>query len=155
MENPETHIKSVAKNRRARHEYFVIESIEVGIVLRGTEVKSIRAGKVNLQDSYATVESDELFLHNLHVSPFEKGSIHNHDPLRVRKLLARKKEIRKLGEKVNEKGLTLIPLELYFLNQHLKIELGICKGKKTYDKRQSLKKREMGREIQQQLNRDQ
>ena len=149
MENPEAHIKIVAKNRRARYEYFVIERIEVGIVLRGTEVKSIRAGKVNLQDSYATVENGELFLHNLHISPFEKGSIHNHDPLRVRKLLAKRKEIRKLSEKVHEKGLTLIPLELYFLNQNLKIELGICKGKKTYDKRQSLKKREIGREIQQ------
>jgi SsrA-binding protein len=151
MANDPEHINLILNNRRARHEYHVLESIEVGVVLRGTEVKSVRAGKINVQDAYATVEDGELFLHNMHISPFDKGNIHNHDPLRVRKLLARKKEIRKLGQKVHEKGLTLIPLQIYFSGRHLKIEIGICKGKKTYDKRQALKKREIQRDMERQL----
>jgi SsrA-binding protein len=141
----EQHI--VVTNRRARFEYFILETLEVGIVLRGTEVKSVRNGKINLQDSYALVLNGELFLHNLHISPFEKGSIFNHEPLRVRKLLAKKREIRKLAAKVNEKGLTLIPIQLYFLNRRLKIELGVCKGKKLYDKRQTVKERQVNREL--------
>ncbi|MCB2204228.1 SsrA-binding protein SmpB [bacterium] len=151
MANDPEHINLILNNRRARHEYHVLESLEVGIVLRGTEVKSVRAGKINVQDAYATVENGELFLHNMHISPFEKGNIHNHDPIRVRKLLAKRKEIRKLAQKVHEKGLTLIPLEIYFSGRHLKIELGICKGKKTYDKRQALKKREIQRDMERQL----
>lgn len=151
MANDPEHINLILNNRRARHEYLVLESIEVGVVLRGTEVKSVRAGKINVQDAYATVENGELYLHNMHISPFEKGNIHNHDPMRVRKLLARKKEIRKLAQKVHEKGLTLIPLQIYFSGRHLKIELGICKGKKTYDKRQALKKREIQRDMERQL----
>ncbi len=151
MANDPEHINLILNNRRARHEYHVLESIEVGVVLRGTEVKSVRAGKINVQDAYASVEDGELFLHNMHISPFDKGNIHNHDPLRVRKLLARKKEIRKLGQKVHEKGLTLIPLQIYFSGRHLKIEIGICKGKKTYDKRQALKKREIQRDMERQL----
>ncbi len=151
MANDPEHIKLILNNRRARHEYLVLESIEVGIVLRGTEVKSVRDGKLNVQDAYATVQDGELFLHNLHINPFDKGNIHNHDPLRVRKLLARRKEIRKLAQKVHEKGLTLIPLQIYFSGRHLKIELGVCKGKKTYDKRQALKKREIQRDLERQL----
>jgi SsrA-binding protein len=135
-------------NRRARHEYHVLEALEVGIVLKGTEVKSIRAGKVNLQDSYAVVEHGELFLYNMHVNPFEKGNIFNHDPVRVRKLLAKRKEIFKLAQKTNEKGLTLIPLQLYFLGRHLKVEIGVCKGKKLYDKRESLKARDIQRDME-------
>jgi SsrA-binding protein len=137
----------IVSNRRARFEYHILDTIEVGIVLKGTEVKSVRGGKVNVQDSYASVHAGELFLYNLHISPFDKGNIHNHDPLRVRKLLAKKKEIRKLAEKVNEKGLTLIPLRIYFKQRHLKVEIGVCKGKKLYDKRQAVKERETKREL--------
>jgi SsrA-binding protein len=140
-------VQVIVSNRRARHEYFVLESLEVGIVLVGTEVKSVRAAKVNLQDAYASVDEGQLTLYNMHISPFEKGSVFNHDPLRPRRLLATKKQIRKLGQKVNEKGLTLVPLQLYFSRRYLKIELGVCKGKKTYDKRESLKRKESGRDI--------
>ena len=143
----EEHIKIAATNRRARFEYHVLDTLEVGIVLRGTEVKSIRAGNVNFQDAYATVRDGELFLLSLHISPFEKGNIFNHDPVRTRKLLAKKREIRKLAQSVNEKGLTIVPLRLYFKGRHLKIELGICKGKKTYDKRETVKARDMQRDM--------
>jgi SsrA-binding protein len=148
MNSPKETVKVVMVNRRARHEYHIVESLEVGIALRGTEVKSIRAGKINLQDSYAAVENGELFLHNMHISPFDKGNVFNHEPLRVRKLLANKREIRKLAQKSNEKGLTLIPLQLYFLGHRLKIELGVCKGKKLYDKRESLKSRDIQRDME-------
>jgi SsrA-binding protein len=148
MNTPKETVKVVMVNRRARHEYHIVESLEVGIALRGTEVKSIRAGKINLQDSYAAVENGELFLHNMHISPFDKGNVFNHEPLRVRKLLANKREIRKLAQKSNEKGLTLIPLQLYFLGHRLKIELGVCKGKKLYDKRESLKSRDIQRDME-------
>ncbi|MCZ7555592.1 MAG: SsrA-binding protein SmpB [Bacteroidia bacterium] len=148
MTTPKDTVKGIMVNRRARHEYHVLETLEVGIVLKGTEVKSIRAGKVNLQDSYATVEAGELFLYNMHVSPFEKGNIFNHDPVRVRKLLAKRREILKLAQKTNEKGLTLIPLQLYFVGRHLKVELGVCKGKKLYDKRESLKSRDVQRDLE-------
>lgn len=148
MPTPNEAVKSILINRRARHEYHVLDTLEVGIVLRGTEVKSIRAGKINLQDSYAAIDKGELYLHNMHISPFEKGNIFNHDPVRVRKLLARRKEILKLAQKTNEKGLTLIPLQVYFLGRHVKIELGVCKGKKLYDKRESLKTRDIQREME-------
>ena len=140
-------IKIIVTNRRARYEYHVLSTLEVGIVLKGTEVKSVRARQVNLQDSYATVTDGELFLYNMHISPFEKGNIFNHEPTRVRKLLAQKREIRKLAQQVNEKGLTLIPLQLYFVKQYLKIEIGICKGKKAYDKRETIKNRDIARDI--------
>ncbi len=148
MTTPQETVKVIMVNRRARHEYHVQETLEVGIVLKGTEVKSIRAGKVNLQDSYAVVEHGELFLYNMHVNPFEKGNIFNHDPVRVRKLLAKRREIFKLAQKTNEKGLTLIPLQLYFLGRHLKVEIGVCKGKKLYDKRESLKSRDIQRDME-------
>jgi SsrA-binding protein len=137
----------ISTNRRARHEYLVLSTIEVGIVLRGTEVKSVRARQLNLSDSYAAVENGQLLLYNMHISPFEKGNIFNHDPLRVRVLLAHRKEIRRLAQNVNEKGLTLIPLQVYFVKQHLKIELGVCKGKKHYDKREALKQKDLAREL--------
>jgi SsrA-binding protein len=143
-------VRHILTNRKARHEYLVLETLEVGIALVGTEVKSAREGKITVQDAYASVENGELFLYNLHISPFDKGNIHNHDPLRIRKLLAKKKEIVKLEQKVNEKGLTLIPLQIYFLGRHLKIELGVCKGKKTYDKRHALKERDIKREMERQ-----
>lgn len=144
---PAEDITTIATNRRARFEYHVLSSIEVGIVLKGTEVKSIRNRQVNLQDSYATVTEGQLLLYNMHISPFDKGNIFNHEPLRVRTLLAKKREIRKLAQQVHEKGLTLIPLQLYFVKQYLKIELGVCKGKKAYDKREAIKKRDTTREL--------
>lgn len=152
MNSDKDNVRHILTNRKARHEYLVLETLEVGIALVGTEVKSARDGKITVQDAYASVENGELFLYNLHISPFDKGNVHNHDPLRVRKLLAKKKEIVKLEQKVNEKGLTLIPLQIYFLGRHLKIELGVCKGKKTYDKRHALKERDMKREMER--NRD-
>ena len=139
--------KIIVTNRRARYEYHVLSTLEVGIVLKGTEVKSVRLRQVNLQDCYAMVANGELFLHNMHISPFDKGNIFNHEPLRVRKLLASKREIRKLAQQVNEKGLTLVPLQLYFVKQYLKIELGVCKGKKAYDKREAIKERDNAREL--------
>lgn len=151
MNQEKDNVRHILTNRKARHEYLVIETLEVGIALRGTEVKSARAGKINLLDAYAAVDNGELFMYNMHISPFDKGNIFNHDPMRVRKLLAKKKEIRKLEQKVNEKGLTLIPLQLYFLGRHLKIEIGVCKGKKTYDKRHALKERDTKREMERQL----
>lgn len=151
MNAEKDNVRHILTNRRARHEYLVLETLEVGIALRGTEVKSARAGKINLMDAYATVENGELFMYNMHISPFDKGNIFNHDPMRVRKLLARKKEIRKLEQKVNEKGLTLIPMQLYFLGRHLKIELGVCRGKKTYDKRHALKERDTRRDMEREM----
>ena len=148
MKQPaDENITIIATNRRARFEYHVLSSIEVGIVLKGTEVKSIRNRQVNLQDSYATVTDGQLLLYNMHISPFDKGNIFNHEPLRVRTLLAKKREIRKLAQQVHEKGLTLIPLQLYFVKQYLIIELGVCKGKKAYDKREAIKKRDTTREL--------
>ncbi len=144
--------KTIATNKKARHEYFVAESLEVGIALRGTEVKSIRAGKVNFQDSYAQVNAGQLLLHGLHISPFEKGNIFNHDPVRTRVLLASRKEIRKLQVRAQEKGFTLIPLRVYFSGPYVKIELGLCRGKKQYDKRETIKERQTTRDIHRSLS---
>ncbi|WP_455379038.1 SsrA-binding protein SmpB [Petrachloros mirabilis] len=141
--------KAVATNRKAFHDYFIEEKFEAGIVLQGTEVKSLREGRVNLQDSYATVREGEVFLHNCHISPYSHGSIMNHDPTRVRKLLLHKKEINKLMGKTQQKGLTLIPLRIYFSGRgHAKVELGLAKGKKLYDRREAIKAREAGREVE-------
>jgi len=131
-------MKIIARNRKAFHDYEVLEKIETGIDLRGTEVKSIRAGKVNLKDSYAVRIKGELFLHHMHISPFEKGNIHNHDPYRTRKLLLHRKEILHLGNEIEKKHLTLIPLSVYFKKQWVKLELGLCRGRKKYDKRQKI-----------------
>ena len=143
----ETKIKNIAENRKARHEYFVLEALEVEIELVGTEVKSLRAGTVNLKDSYCEVSGGELFVLGMHISPYEKGNIFNRDPIRKRKLLAHKKEIMRLLGTVQQDGLTLIPLKLYFKGSKVKMELGVCKGKKLYDKREDAAKRSAQREI--------
>jgi SsrA-binding protein len=135
-------------NRRARFEYEILESFEAGIVLVGSEVKSLRQGKANLQDSYALVKNGEVWLLNMHINPYEQANQFNHDPLRTRKLLLNKSEIAKLQVKTNEKGLTLIPLKLYFKKGNAKVELGIGKGKKLHDKRESIKERDVTREMQ-------
>jgi len=141
--------KPVATNRKAFHDYFIEERFEAGIVLRGTEVKSLRDGRVNLQDSYASARDGEVFLYNCHISPYSHGNIMNHDPTRPRKLLLHKKEINKLMGKTQQKGLTLVPLRIYFSKRgHAKVELGLAKGKKLYDRRDSIKAREAGREVE-------
>ncbi len=128
-------MKVITDNRKARHDFFIEDTIEAGIVLKGTEVKSLRAGNVNLKDSYASISNGEVFLEGVHISPYEHGNIFNVDPLRKRKLLLHKREIRRLQQKTKEKGLTLIPLKLYFQNGKVKVELALAKGKKLYDKR--------------------
>ena len=138
--------KNIAVNRKARHEYAVLQTYEAGIVLQGTEVKSLREGKANLVDSYASVEKGEVWLNHAHISEYKQGSINNHEPMRTRKLLLNKNEIKKLTVKVKEKGLTLIPLRLYFKNGKVKVELALAKGKKVYDKREAIAKRDMKRE---------
>jgi SsrA-binding protein len=141
--------KVVATNRKAFHDYFIEERYEAGIMLQGTEVKSLREGRVNLQDSYASVRGSEVFLHQCHISPYSHGNIMNHDPTRVRKLLLHKTEIHKLLVKTQQKGLTLIPLRIYFSKRgYAKVELGLAKGKKLYDRRETIKSREAGREVQ-------
>ena len=145
MENQDQE-KNITVNRKARHEYFIIQSFETGIVLTGTEVKALRQGKANLVDSYANVEKGEVWLMSANISAYEQGNINNHEPTRSRKLLLNKSEIRKLIGKVKEKGLTLIPLRLYFKNGKVKVELAIVKGKKVYDKRESIAKRDFQRD---------
>ena len=129
--------KYAAQNRKARHDYFIEETYEAGIVLSGTEVKSIRAGTVNMKDSYCYIEEGELFATGIHISPYEKGNIFNVDPLRDRKLLMHKKEILKLFMKVGKEGYTLVPLSMYFSGKNVKVEVGVCKGKKLWDKRET------------------
>ncbi len=141
----ETGKKIIAENRAARHEYFVLETYEAGIELFGTEVKSIRAGKVNLKESFARVDNGEMFVYGMHVSPYEQGNIFNRDPLRPKKLLMHKKEIMKLLGQVSREGLTLIPLSLYLSGSRVKMALGLCKGKKLYDKRDDAAKRDANR----------
>ena len=141
-------IKVITENRKAFHDYFVEEKLETGIILRGTEIKSIRRGKVNLKDSYARVEGGELWLYQMHISPYEEGNRFNHEPLRPRKLLLHKGEINKLIGKVQQQGLTLVPLKLYLKHGLAKVDLGVCKGKKNYDKRQDIAERDAKREIE-------
>lgn len=146
--------KAVANNRKARHEYFIIDSLETGIVLYGTEIKSIRVGQVSLKDGFAKVENGELWMYNVHIAPYDKGTIYNKDPLRPRKLLVHKQEIHKLFEKTREKGLTLIPLKMYLKEGRLaKIELGIAKGKQLHDKRDSAAERDAVREMERAVRR--
>ena len=140
--------KIITLNRKARHDYFVDETYEAGIELFGTEVKSLRAGTVNLKDSYCRIINGELFAFGVHISPYEKGNIYNKDPLRVRRLLMHKKEIAKLFYLINRDGYTLIPLGLYFSGSRVKMELGLCRGKKLYDKRDADAKRQAGREME-------
>ena len=139
--------KIIAQNKKAYHDYFVDEKYEAGIALFGTEVKSVRAGTVNLKDSYCTIRGGELFALGIHISPYEKGNIFNREPLREKKLLMHKKEILKLFNLVGQKGYTLVPLALYFSGSHVKVEVGLCRGKKLYDKRDSDAEREAKREI--------
>ncbi len=140
-------MKIVATNRKAYHDYDILETYEAGIVLKGTEVKSAKQGRINLKDSYAKIEDGEIFLINAHISPYTHGNVYNHDPRRTRKLLLHKREIMRLYGKVKEKGLTLIPLKAYIKNGKIKIELGLCKGRKVYDKRAEIKKRDLEREM--------
>lgn len=139
--------KQIAANRKAFHDYFVLEKYEAGIELAGTEVKSLRAGTVNMKDSYCTIKNGELFIRSLHISPYEKGNIFNKDPVRPRRLLMHKREILKLNARVMQDGVALIPLSLYFKDSRVKVELGLCKGKKLYDKRSDEAKREAQRDI--------
>jgi SsrA-binding protein len=141
------HEKIIAQNRKARHDFFILSTLEAGIALRGTEVKSLRAGRLNLKDSYAKVKSGELWLVGMHISPYEQGNINNHDPERPRKLLMHAREIDRLRRNVEEKGLTLVPIALYFKNGKVKVELGLAKGKHTYDKRDDNAEREARREM--------
>ena len=140
--------KQIADNRKARHDYFVLEQIECGIELVGTEVKSIRSGGVNLKDSWCSIDNGEMWVKGMHISPYEKGNIFNRDPIRVRKLLIHKKEINRLLGKVKQDGLTLIPLSIYFKGSIAKIQLGLCKGKKLYDKREDAAKKDAKRQIE-------
>jgi SsrA-binding protein len=138
----------LAENRKARHDYFIEETYEAGIELFGTEVKSVKLGKANLKDSYAEVVDGEIFVYNMHISPYEKGNIFNRDPLRPKKLLMHKSEIRRLAGLVSQKGYTLIPLSLYVVRGLVKVELALAKGKKLYDKREDIAKRDARREVE-------
>jgi SsrA-binding protein len=142
-------IKIIVTNRKANFEYEILDRYEAGIVLAGTEVKALREGKANLQDSFARIINNEAWLLNCHISEYKFGNINNHDPLRNRKLLLNKKEIRKIRVELEQKGLTLIPLKLYFKGSNIKLELAVARGKKLYDKRESIKKRETERKLKQ------
>ena len=138
----------VARNRKARHDYFILETIEAGIALTRTEIKSVRAGKVNLKDGYARVQGSEVWLYNVHVSPYEQGTYYNHEPLRPRRLLLNAAEIRKLGSQTREKGLTIVPLSMYIKQKRwAKVELALVKGKTGYDKRETIAERDAKRDI--------
>jgi SsrA-binding protein len=141
----------VSTNRKAYYNYFIEETYEAGISLLGTEVKSLREGRVNLKDSYAIIKGNEVFLLNCHISPYSHGNIQNHEPLRTRKLLLHRKEIDKLGEELSQKGFTLVPLKIYFKEGKAKVEIGLVKGKRKYEKREVIKEKEARREIQQHL----
>lgn len=143
--------KLISKNPVAYHNYTINDTLEAGIILTGTEIKSIRAGKVNLKDTYVNIKNGEAFIYGMHISPYEHGNIFNKDPLRTRKLLLNKKEINKLLGLVSQKGMSLIPIKLYFKNSFVKLELGIGKGKKLYDKREDIAKKDAERKIQRTL----
>jgi len=141
-------IKIIAVNKKARFQYEIVETLEAGIVLQGTEVKSCRLGKVNLKDSYAAARNGEMYVYNMHISPYEPGTIYNHDPVRDRKLLMHRQEIKRLKSKLEEKGMTLVPTKLYFSDGRVKLELGLARGKKLYDKRDEIAKRDEQRRLQ-------
>jgi SsrA-binding protein len=148
-------IKTIATNRKARHDYHIEDTIEAGLVLTGSEIKSIRAGQVNLRDAYASVRDDELWLLNAHIAPYQQASYDNHEPRRPRKLLLHRREINRLIGKLQEKGLTLVPLKIYLRDSWAKVELGLARGKRQYDKRQSLRERDDRRKIERALGRHQ
>lgn len=143
-----TGMKLIANNKKAYHDYFILETYEAGIALHGTEVKSLRMGKCSIKEAFIRVENEEVFIYGMHISPYEKGNIFNKDPLRVRKLLLHKYEIRKLLGKTKEKGMTLVPLKVYLKDSLVKVEIGLAKGKKLYDKRQDIAKKDQQREAQ-------
>ena len=143
----QTGVKQIAANRKAFHDYFVLERFEAGIELAGTEVKSLRAGTVNMKDSYCTIKNGEIFIRSLHISPYEKGNIFNKDPVRPRRLLMHKREIMKLNARIMQDGVALIPLSMYFKDSRAKVELGLCKGKKLYDKRHTMAERDAKRDM--------
>ena len=145
---PQKGVNVIAQNRRARHDYFVLETWEAGLELRGTEVKSLRLGKCNLKDCYAMVKDGEMFVQGMHISPYENGSYFNTDPLRPKRLLMHKQEIRKAQQAVMQQGLALIPLSVYLKDGRMKLELALCKGKKLYDKRDDMARRDAQREIE-------
>jgi len=147
MPKTESPRKSIAQNRKARHDYFIEETLEAGISLQGTEVKSLRLGKANMQDSYAQVKDGEVFINGLHISPYEMGNRFNHDPLRTRKLLLHHSEILKLGVQTQKKGLTLVPLSMYFKHGIVKVELAVAKGKLLHDKRDAVAEKDAKRDI--------
>lgn len=140
--------KLVAQNKKARHDYAIEETFEAGIVLQGTEIKSVRNARVNLRDSYARIDKGEIFLHNMHISPYEQGNRYNHDPLRTRKLLLHKKQISRLIGETKESGYSIVPLKMYIKDGYAKVLIGVARGKKKYDKRQDLKQKEAKRDIE-------
>lgn len=144
-------IKLIANNKKAYHDYFIEDKYEAGIALHGTEVKSLRMGKCSIKESFIRVENGELFIYGMHISPYEKGNIFNRDPLRVRKLLLHKYQINKIGGKLTQKGYTLVPLQVYLKGHLVKVEIGLAKGKKLYDKRQDMANKDMKREIERNL----
>ena len=144
-------MKLIANNKKAYHDYFIEEKYEAGLVLHGTEVKSLRQGKCSIKESFIRIENGEMFIYGMHISPYEKGNIFNKDPLRAKKLLLHKKEIMKLLGKIKEKGYTLVPLQVYFTSGRAKIEIGLAKGKKLYDKRDDMAKRQSERDIERAL----
>ena len=145
---PQKGVKVIAQNRSARHDYFVLETWEAGLELKGTEVKSIRLGRCNLKDSYGMVRNGEMFVEGMHISPYEKGSYFNTDPMRPKRLLMHKQEIRKAHQQVMQQGLALVPLSVYLKDGRMKLELALCKGKKLYDKRDDMAKRDAKRDIE-------
>ena len=148
-----SNIKMIAQNKKAYHDYFVLEKLEAGIELFGTEVKSIRQGKINLKDSWCFVKDGEMFVNGMHISPYEHGNIFNRDPLRTKRLLLHKKEIRKFYSQVKQDGLSIVPLSVYFSKGRAKVEIGLCKGKKLYDKRDVAAKKDAQRAIERNLRR--
>ncbi|MEF9946553.1 MAG: SsrA-binding protein SmpB [Lachnospiraceae bacterium] len=140
--------KLIANNKKAYHEYFILETYEAGISLAGTEVKSLRTGKCSIKEAFIRIENGEMFIYGMHISPYEKGNIFNKDPLRVRKLLLHKMEINKMLGKMKEKGMAIVPLKVYFKNSLIKVEIGLAKGKKLYDKRNDIAKKDQQREAQ-------
>lgn len=147
-------IKTVTTNRRARHDYHIEDRLEAGLVLQGTEVKALREGRMNLQDAFCTLERGEMVMYNAHISPYSHGNLNNHDPVRPRKLLMHRREIRKWAKASQEQGYTIVPLRVYFRNGYAKVEIGLAKGKKQYDKRADIAERESKRRLERAMRRD-
>ncbi|WP_028042551.1 SsrA-binding protein SmpB [Candidatus Stoquefichus massiliensis] len=144
-------MKIVSQNKKAYHDFFILDTYEAGIELKGTEIKSVRKGSVNLKDSFIRIKNDEAYIENMHIAPYEQGNRFNHEPLRTRKLLLHKKQIKKLQKEIKEQGLTIVPTKLYFNTAKLKVEIALAKGKKLYDKRQDLKEKDSKRDIERAL----